>query len=293
LSPAFFIDSTIRVLLSLLTHHKACVQYEIMKRHCFTLIEMLVVIAVVALLVAILISVLLNSKQRAKAVLCGSNIKQLTFDLFMYESDNQNFPYGFYNTYSSPPGGHPGNFLFDKPGWWWFNYTSDYLEKNPSKKTILWCPSRRIRDPKFDYILHGNYGVNRLICKSSDDIQSDGEEFVGKPLRGSDVPHPAQTLLIIDSGYSIIGWWHVTDVPPAALNKNSIEDTAYVPGLEINKDKDLWPGQKEDAVAGRHSNKTVNVGYVDGHCDHTRAVDLFVERTDDTYTNRSPLWSPE
>jgi prepilin-type processing-associated H-X9-DG protein len=264
-----------------------------MKRPCFTLVELLVVIAVITLLIAILIPVLQNSKQQAKTVLCGSNIKQLTFDLFMYESDNQSFPYGFYNTYTPPPGGYPGNIAFDRLGWWWFNYASDFPGRNRSERTTLWCPSRRIKDPKFDFVIHGNYGVNRLICKSSDDVQIEGEELVGKPLRGSDIPYPAQTLLIVDSGYGIIGWWHVTDAPPVALNSTIIEDTAYVPGLEINKDKDLWPGQKEDAVAGRHPNKTVNVGFVDGHSEHTRAVGLFIEKTDDTYKNRSPLWSPK
>ena len=263
-----------------------------MKRPCFTLVELLVVIAIIALLVAISIPVLQSSKQRANAVLCGSNIKQLTADLFMYETENQNFPYGFYNTYTPPPGGYPGNGVFDRLGWWWFNYTSDYPGTNRGKKTTLWCPSRRIKDPKFDHVLHGNYGVNRSICKSSDDIQRNREEFVGKPLRGSDIPHPAQTLLIVDSGYSIISWWHVTDVPPVTLG-DAIEDTAYVPGLEINKDRELLAGQEEDAVDGRHPNKTVNVGYVDGHSSRTKAKDLFVEKTADAYTNRSPLWSPK
>ncbi len=264
-----------------------------MKRPCFTLVELLVVISVIALLTAILIPALQASKKRAEAVICASNIKQLTVGMFMYETDNQSFPFGFYDTYTPPPGGNSGNFAFDKLGWWWFNYTSDYPRRNRGERTTLWCPSRRIKDPKFDHILHGNYGVNRSICRSSADIQCNREEFVGTPLRGSDIPHPAQTLLIVDSGYSIISWWHVTDVPPVALDRIKIEDTAYIPGLEINKDKDLWPGQKEDAVNGRHPNKTVNAGFVDGHSSRTKAKDLFVEKTDDAYTNRSPLWSPK
>lgn len=263
-----------------------------MKRPCFTLIELLVVISVIALLTAILIPALQSSKQQAKAVLCGSNIKQLMVDLFIYETDNQSFPYGFYATYTPPPGGYPGNFAFDNFGWWWFNYTSDYPGRNRGERTTLWCPSRRIIDPEFDFILHGNYGVNRSICRSSADIQRNREEFVGTPLRGSDIPHPGQSLLIIDSGYSIINWWHATDVPPATLG-STIQDTAYVPGLEINKDRELRPSQKEDAVNDRHPNKTVNVGFVDGHCNRTKAKDLFVEKTDDVYTNRSPLWSPK
>jgi prepilin-type processing-associated H-X9-DG protein/prepilin-type N-terminal cleavage/methylation domain-containing protein len=264
-----------------------------MRRSCFTLIEMLVVIAVIALLVAILIPVLQSSKQRAKTVLCNSNIKQLTLGMILYENENQTFPYGFYNSLAPPPGGYCGNSSFDRLGWWWFHYIYDYQGKKVSKNTTLWCPSRRIRDPKFDHVLHGNYGVNQSICKSSDDTQGNGEEFIGKPLASSDIPHPAQTLLIVDSGYSIIDWWHVTDFPPIALDMNKIEDTAYVPGLEINKDKDLWLGQKEDALSGRHPNKTVNVGFADGHSERKRANDLSVEKKDDTYINRSPLWSPK
>jgi prepilin-type processing-associated H-X9-DG protein len=104
--------------------------------------------------------------------------------------------------------------------------------------------------------------------------------------------YPTQTLLIVDSSYCIISWWHVTDVPPVTLD-NTIEDTAYIPGLEINKDRDLWAGQEEDAVDGRHPNKTVNIGYVDGHSGRTRANDLLVKKTVDAYTNKSPLWSPK
>ncbi|GAF94978.1 unnamed protein product, partial [marine sediment metagenome] len=47
-------------------------------------------------------------------------------------------------------------------------------------------------------------GVNQSICKSSDDIQNRREEFVGMPLSTSDISRPAETLLIVDSGYSII-----------------------------------------------------------------------------------------
>ena len=264
-----------------------------MKRPCFTLVELLVVIAVIALLIAILLPALRSSRQRAKAVLCGSNIKQLIDGLFMYETENESFPYGFNNIFTPPPSGYLGNILFDRPGWWWLNYISDCLEGNIGKKTTFWCPSRRIRNPKLDHVLHGNYGVNRSICKSSDDIQRNREEFIGTPLCSSDIPHPGQTLLIVDSGYSLISWWHVTDVPPVSLGSSTIEDTAYIPGLKINRDKNLWPGQEQDAIDGRHPNKTVNVGFADWHASRTKADDLLVEKIDDTYRNRSPLWKPK
>ncbi|MHC4555750.1 MAG: type II secretion system protein [Planctomycetota bacterium] len=263
-----------------------------MKRSCFTLVELLVVIATIALLIAILIPVLRSSRQRARAVLCGSNVKQLTVGLFMYETENQTFPYGYSFVTTPPPGGYLGNFSYDKPGWWWLNYISDCLGANRDKKTVLWCPSRQIRDPLLDHVLHSNYGVNRSICKSSEDFPGYEEDFVGTPLRSSNMPHPSRTLLIADSGYSIISWWHVTDVPPITLS-STIEDAAYVPGLWINKDKNLWPGQEWDAIHGRHPNRTVNIGFADGHISKVKADNLFVEKTDDGYTNRTPLWLPK
>ena len=270
-----------------------------MKRPAFTLVELLVVVATIALLMAILLPSLRISRQQAEAILCSSNIRQLLCGLFSYETENQTLPYGFCVERDNngnpikPPGGYPGNATFDRKGWWWFNYISDYSRADKGKKQALWCPSRRIREPKFDYVLHGNYGVNRSICKSFDDIQSRREEFVGTPLRSSDIPRSSETLLLVDSGYSLISWWHAADKPPVVLGNTIIEDTSYIPGLSINKDRNLWPGQEQDAINGRHPNKTVNVGFVDGHMSRTKADDLFVEKTGDDYRNKSPLWVPK
>jgi prepilin-type processing-associated H-X9-DG protein len=264
-----------------------------MKRSCFTLIELVVVTSIVVLLMAVLSAALRNSRQQAKSAVCSSNIKQLTIALLMYETENQTFPYGFRNTLTLPPGGYPGNITYDRTGWWWFNYISDYSTIGKGKKTILWCPSRSIQDPKFDYVLHGNYGINRSICKSSDDRQNRREEFVRIPLCTDDIPYPSRTLLIVDSGYSLISWWHVTDVPPVALGNTIIEDTAYIPGLDINKKRDFWPGQEQDAIYGRHPNKTVNIGFADSHVEKRKAESLFVEKTADGYRNKNPLWQPK
>jgi prepilin-type processing-associated H-X9-DG protein len=49
----------------------------------------------------------------------------------------------------------------------------------------------------------------------------------------------------------------------------------------------------EDAIGGRHSGKTLNTGFVDGHVEKKRADDVLVHKTDeDTYPNRQPLWRP-
>ncbi len=263
-----------------------------MKRSCFTLVELLVVIATITLLIAILLPLLQTSREHTKATLCGSNIRQLVFGLAMYETENQTFPYGFHDSLTVPPGGFSGGSAYDRKGWWWFNYITNYSKKDKGKKTVIACPSKQLNNPKLkNNILCGNYGVNRSICKSFDDIQSRRKELVRTPLSSSDIQHPGRTLLIVDSGYSLISWWHATDIPPVLLG-SSIEDSAYVPGLEINKDKNLWPSQEWDAVNGRHANKTVNVGFVDGHVSRKKADDLFVEKKADDYKNKYPLWQP-
>ena len=162
-----------------------------------------------------------------------------------------------------------------------------------SGKTVLQCPSKQINQPKFkDDILCGNYGVNLSLCRMS---QGNADpNFVGQPRWGSEIFRPAQTLLIVDSGYAIISWWHVADFPPATLGNTNMEDTAYIPGLSINRQRQLKPEQQIDAVYGRHPQMTVNIGFVDGHVARTKAEDLLVKRkADGHYENRSPLWTPD
>lgn len=264
-----------------------------MKWRSFTVIELLVVISLIAFLTAILVPSLHNSKQQTRATLCGSNIKQLALGLIAYETENNTFPYALDSAPKEPPlGGYPGLFEYDRKGWWWFNHIVDYSIKGLNRTSVVWCPSREISNNKLKYnVLSGNYGVNQSICKSSHGRKSHSE-FVGTPLCSSDILHPSQTLLLVDSGYSMITWWHTTDCPPVPLG-STIEDTSYIPGLWINKDKPLWPGQEEDAIQGRHPNKTVNVGFVDGHISRNKADDLFVEKTGDAYKNLRPLWLPK
>ena len=264
-----------------------------MKRPCFTLIELLVLIAIIALLMAVLVPVLRSSRLRAKSILCASNIKQLLVGLMMYENENQILPQGFHSTDIPPPCGYPGNRKYDEPGWWWFNYIGDYLTEDRAKVSTLWCPSRQINDSELKSdVLCGNYGVNQSICKKSRGRRG-REEFTGQPLRSGHISRAGETLLVVDSGYSMINWWHVTDILAFTLRSKPIEDTAYMPGLEINSERDLLAGQLQDAINSRHPNKTVNVGFVDGHISRIKADSLLVEETAGGYKNRSPLWAPK
>jgi len=211
----------------------------------------------------------------------------------MYETENQTLPYAFDEHDVPPPGGYAGDADFDDMGWWWFNFIEGFYEKSDSKRTVVKCPSKNLYDNKLkNNILCGNYGVNVSICKSSQGPRSRAE-FIGIPLKTSNIRRACETILITDCGYSMISWWNVTDEPPVALGNDLIRDAAYIPGLFINEEKELWPGQEEDAIFGRHLNKTVNIGFADGHVAREKADDLFVEKTGDNYRKKSPLWVPK
>src|ERR1051325_9083505 len=56
-------------------------------KHGFTLIELLVVIAIIAILAAILFPVFAQAREKARAISCLSNIKQLGLAAAMYRQD--------------------------------------------------------------------------------------------------------------------------------------------------------------------------------------------------------------
>jgi prepilin-type N-terminal cleavage/methylation domain-containing protein/prepilin-type processing-associated H-X9-DG protein len=74
----------------------------IMKRKGFTLIELLVVIAIIAILAAILFPVFAQAREKARAITCVSNEKQIGLAILQYTQDyDEKFPFAADNNWQN------------------------------------------------------------------------------------------------------------------------------------------------------------------------------------------------
>jgi len=73
------------------------------RNHAFTLIELLVVIAIIAILAAILFPVFAQAREKARAITCVSNEKQISLGVLMYLQDyDELMPIYFYGVPAAP-----------------------------------------------------------------------------------------------------------------------------------------------------------------------------------------------
>ena len=119
------------------------------RKHAFTLVELLVVVAIIALLIAILLPALSKAREAAKRVQCASNLRNNGAALLMYAQDNRGaFPPAHWEVATlirTHVGGTDG-----------FNPTTDvdllFKRYGMSFKTLT-CPSGN-----WDSVLWANFG---------------------------------------------------------------------------------------------------------------------------------------
>ncbi len=113
----------------------------------FTLVELLVVIAIIGVLVALLLPAVQSSRESARRIHCGNNLKQMALAISSFETANRSFP-------QAGRTGDDANSNFDPQYYTWlywilpqldgktvFDASWDVVRRTPIP--IFHCPSRR------------------------------------------------------------------------------------------------------------------------------------------------------
>ncbi|BDI29549.1 hypothetical protein CCAX7_16000 [Capsulimonas corticalis] len=175
----------------------------------FTLIELLVVIAIIAILAAILFPVFAQAREKARAISCLSNLKQIGLGLIQYSQDvDEQLPPAWigYSTDPSISVGFPGKAR-------WMDVVQPYVKST----AIFTCPDSNTKyvpvpsgskvndvDPvsgvKYEFE-NGGYAMNTTYF-SADDAAQPPTPIPDVPSESSknlaSIPDPAGTLYVFD-----------------------------------------------------------------------------------------------
>ncbi len=128
-----------------------------LSRKSFTLIELLVVIAIIAILASMLLPALSKARDKARAISCVSNMKQIGIYAFMYVNDNKDFlvPRITTTTGASVDWGEPKVATNQSVP---FYFSNVYFPYTTPGKGILRCPGDRLSN-----LGHESYGIEFYI----------------------------------------------------------------------------------------------------------------------------------
>jgi prepilin-type N-terminal cleavage/methylation domain-containing protein/prepilin-type processing-associated H-X9-DG protein len=135
--------------------------YEMRRRRAFTLVELLVVIGIIAILISILIPTLGKAQAAAKALQCGSNLRQVGIGLTRYFNDFKHLPVRNPLQYE---GANPHVFrLWDAEDWY---HLAETMEKYGGSKKIYYCPANSLGRNVENWWPYNDFGTPSTIASN-------------------------------------------------------------------------------------------------------------------------------
>jgi prepilin-type N-terminal cleavage/methylation domain-containing protein/prepilin-type processing-associated H-X9-DG protein len=220
-------------------------------RSGFTLIELLVVVGIIGILAGLLLPAFAKAKDRARAIKCLSNQKQIGLAMMLYV-DNHNY---------YPPGRLAGFTQWDLCVGVYAGGKDDPLTPE-ARSALFMCPSVKVPNKGTQL----NYSANPNVCKEV----KENVWLVGP----GELRRPMETILVGDAiQYTADGnahaiFWGVTGSSGSAIywndGKEENGDSPIDSGVDIDQAFDT-----NDPAAGnfryRHGNKELSALFADGH----------------------------
>ena len=228
----------------------------------FTLIELLVVIALIAILAALLMPALAKAKEKAKAIRCLSNGRQIGLAYVLYAGDNDEVTSPLEAI--GPPGynyADANQFVIGSGTIWWPDLERKYLQA----REVIDCPSvvgsnlKGVPTPPYSPIGRGHFGIGY------NHIELSYSPWTQKKLNLSYITRPSDTVAFADAG-------KVSN--PAEANPDKWDEVSGAQILYF-----LTPSHPDYAannpyrVINRHQGRAVSA-FADGHSQSVKTSTL-------------------